>query len=229
MKRSFNIFELMKNEPMKKIVISVGEAGLDQAYDNGLIKSIPVLRTIADTLELIDSIRNRHLFIKLGLFFEELYNIPLEDRRRFIEKHTKNQKKLSQQILVYLDRQEAKEKAKILAKVFSAFLYEKIDSATFARLCSILDKVVIEDLNILTIEFLRQTGSTIEDNQQIWFLGTEYEHLVATGMVIENTGFGLNPGQVSMNYFGLEGEVYEYSQFHLTHLGIKLIKYGLLD
>lgn len=229
MKKKFDIFDLMKNEPLKKIVLSVGEAGLDLTASDGFLKSIPFLRTIADTLELIDSIRNRHLYIKIGLFFEELYSIPLKDRRRFIEKYSKNQNRLSQQILVYLDRQEANEKARILAKVFSAYMYEKIDDITFARLCSILDKVILEDLIILKNEFLRQTNSTVKDHHQVWLLGTKYEHLVATGMVIENTGFSLSPDQVDLRDFELEGEIYEHSQFKLTHLGLNLIKYGLLN
>lgn len=215
-------------EHFKKIVISVGEVGLDHASHNELIQSIPVLRSIADTLDLIDSIRNRHLLIKLTIFFEKLYSIPLEDRRRFIDKIAKNQNNLSQQILIYLDRQETNEKAGILANIFTAYLYEKIDYTALVRLMSILDKVVFGDLNILKNEFIRQLESPIEGTQKVWLLGTDYEHLVATGMLIENTGFSLNPSQVNLSAFGLEGEIYEHSQFYVTYLGTKLIKHGLL-
>lgn len=169
------------------------------------------------------------MLIKLSIFFEKLYSIPLEVRSRFIDKHAKSQKNLSQQIIIYLDRQEANEKAVILSNIFTAFLYEKIDYTVLVRLLSILDKVIFEDLTILKNEFIRQLEYPIEGTQKVWLLGKDYEHLVATGMVIENTGFGLNPGQVNLSDFGLEGEIYEHSQFYITHLGTKLIKHGLLE
>lgn len=227
MKRSYNFFDFLENDPVSKIIIPVAEAGLDLATHEEFLRNIPGLRMIVDSYGLADSIRNRHLAKKLVYFFQQLDKTSIEEREQFIKKHSSNQNKLSQQIIIYLDRQEVDEKAKILGNLFAAFISEKFNYLIFSRLCSMLDKITVEDLMYLKEHLLRNIASGKNISEKIWLIGNDFEHMVSSGIINNLAGFGLNPGDVNLEDFGLEGDLHKHNQFYLNELGKKLIEYGL--
>lgn len=226
-----NIIKSLKENQIVSYIIQIAEVALDSKTNNELLKSIPVLKQIVDGLNLYDSIRDRFLINKLGVFFNELDSISWTERTKFVDKLTNesNLERLCEQIIIYLDRCDSLEKAEIMTKLFKAFVIEEINFNDFARCCSALDRITIIDLKYLKTMYYKLKDTNWGSKGHIYLLGQQHDYFVSSNLVLPLTGLGLNQSDIDLSIFDLEDTNSLYPEFYITELGIEIIKYGMSE
>lgn len=160
---------------LKNLSIDIGEFTLDQLIDDGILKDLPVVGTVAKLFKAGMDIRDRLFIAKVTRFLFSLKDVSESDRNIFREKIQRDKKlkqKIGSTLVLILDRLDELEKPDIIAKCFSYYISEKITFAQFKRLSSSVSIAFIDDLKSLL-------GSK-ENNDR--YSKKYYEHLYKAGL-----------------------------------------------
>lgn len=147
-------------------VTDFAEIGLDSVMEDNLLKEIPFLSTAVSIYRIGQSIRERNHIAKLAAFLDRINEgiHSEEERKRYQEKFQENTKFRDQEleyILILIDRYINRDKAKLLATLYLAYLDEKIDWKRFAEFSEIIDRLLPADFDCL-FEFMCHGGVDIE-------------------------------------------------------------------
>lgn len=154
-----NILEELEKSILEKpsdLAMDYLEIGLDEITNSEIIKNIPVIKTFVSLFQTGMSIKERHFAKKLMVFAAHLYNnnvsaCELDKRKNAIRNNEKWIKKEIEQIIVFLDRFDFEYKAKILAKLYIAFINNIICSNIYINMLQIIDKWHKRDEELLKI------------------------------------------------------------------------------
>lgn len=138
------------NTNLQKISVDLTEFTLDQLVDEGVLEGIPIIRSIYQVGKTAIRIRDMLFLKKIIYFLAEIKEVPKEKRKQMVDVINSSEKyrtKVGEKLLFIIDRCEDHEKAAIIAKLFKAFINEKIDYNDFLRLANIIDRIMIEDLD----------------------------------------------------------------------------------
>ena len=141
-------------ENMFDTVGDLAEVGLDAVMDDGVLKEIPLLSTVAGLYKIGHTIKERHTIKQLALFVTELNKgcVDKNKTNRILEKLNGNQQQSKQEIeyiLVVLDSYLEYEKPKMLAKLYMAYLEQRIGWTEFLMYAAILRTLLPQDVRIL--------------------------------------------------------------------------------
>ncbi|TGD58254.1 hypothetical protein [Flavobacterium humi] len=128
------------------------EIGIDSLIKDGALKDIPIVGSIFSLAKVGYSIKDQILLKKICLFLFELKEISDLDKNQFIHKiDTDNnyKKKVSESLLLILDKFNDYNKAEMLGKLFAAAIKGEIDYKMFSKLSHIIDRAYFEDLKVL--------------------------------------------------------------------------------
>lgn len=147
---------------MSGISAEYAELGLDALLEDGLLKDIPIVSTAVSIYRIGKSFRERHHMAKLITFLDGVNKgICNEDKRQeYRDKFYSNEdfrNKEIEYILVLIDRYINLDKPRMLAKLYLAYLDEKINWARFLEFSEILDRLLPSDLDCL-FEFMCHGG-----------------------------------------------------------------------
>jgi hypothetical protein len=183
------------------------EIGLDGILDDGLLKDIPVVKSIISLYKTGVNIRERFLIKKLLVFLTSLSDTTIDDRLKFIRKHEKESAKIGEELIVLLDRLDHVNKPVYVAKLFKHYLNEEISLIVYQRLCQIIDRCFIEDLRFLK----ENAGSEI-------VTGIEALGLANNGLAVRASFDGGSFDEVNHN---------PKTDYKINELGKLLIRYAL--
>lgn len=139
--------------PMKAPMMDIGEVLLDTVFEDGILKEIPIIGTIAGIAKASVAIRERQLakntyaFIK-GLREHTISQEKLEDYRRKHDDPKKAEKELGY-VLLLLDREIHAEKSVILGHMYAAVVDQSISWEQFQELSEALDRMFMADFPVL--------------------------------------------------------------------------------
>ena len=173
---SNSLEETIKDSDLQNVTIGLSEIIFDKLIDNGIVKDIPIIGTVVGLGKATLGIKERLFLKKIIYFISELKNIPQDKRRRIVEKidgSGKFRTKVGEKLLFIIDRCEDHEKVQIIARLFAAFLSQKLSYKEFLRSSFIVERTVLEDL--------------------IWFVNYEYDDFT-----FEETGDLINSGLFSL-------------------------------
>lgn len=125
------------------VIFDVAEVILDQNLADGVLKDIPIVGVLANFAKTRQSVSEELFVRKLVRFLNELNNIPIQERKKLLEKYpdsSDEQRVLGENLLLALERLDDIEKPAILARFFSAYIKSEIDYLTFTRLSLSLGK-----------------------------------------------------------------------------------------
>jgi hypothetical protein len=135
-----------------EILKEYAEIGLDSIIENDILRSIPIVKTIISIIKTSISIHDRILVKKILEFLTNLQDVSSEKKIDFIRKLEEDQKfekKVGESLLLIIDRLDDLDKPGILAKIFSAYLQQKIEYDIFLKLSQSIDKAFISYLKQL--------------------------------------------------------------------------------
>ncbi len=139
---------------VETIVTAIVESGLDSVMADGILKEIPILSTAVSMYKAGNSFKEQHQIEKLASFVMALNNgIIDEEKRKHYKAAIKDAPKQRDQelkyILILVDRYINSDKAKMLAKLYLAYLDENIDWNTFSKASDVLDRLLPGDFQEL--------------------------------------------------------------------------------
>lgn len=142
------------SEETTNTLIDYSELALDSVLDDGLFKDVPILRTALSVYKIGKSMKERHYIKKLARFICSLNaGIATEESRNYYKnKIIDNSQKRNQEleyILVLIDRYISYDKPDMLAKLYLAYLNQKILWQEFCMYAEVIDRFLTGDCSTL--------------------------------------------------------------------------------
>lgn len=155
--------ETIANPDTLDTAFSVAEIGIDeimqhiiQDFQNEFLKEIPVVKTIFAITKTGFAVRDYFLLEKISRFILGYKNVNTEIKEKITQKisNQKDKQEFGKQIIIALDRFEQIQKTDLLLKIFLAFAEEKITYKEFQSYIYVLDKIDINNINVLKTFYL---------------------------------------------------------------------------
>lgn len=191
------------SQSLTELSADLSEAFIDSLIRDGIIKDIPILGSLIKITKAGADIKNYFFLKKVHKMLFELREIPPVERTKFIIELDKfdKQQKAAETLLHLIDRYDHIEKVTILSNLIKSKIKGKIDTITFFRLASTVEKAFIHDIKKL-----------IEYREGKQYFDHETDSLVSIGLIYHSL------------FTGGGGEK---QRFTITTLGKDLIEYGL--
>lgn len=138
-------------QSLADVLGAISETAIDAALESGALQDIPVIGTITGALKAGSDIKSALFFRKITLFLKTLSEISYEDRRKFIDGMESMEKKhkFGEAILLLLEKAEDMSKPILIAKIINAYIMGHVEEAKAFRICSMIDRCYVQDLEIL--------------------------------------------------------------------------------
>lgn len=185
-KKISNSFEeTLKGSNLHNVAIDLTEILTDSFLKDGLLKDIPIISTFLGLCGTSQKIAD-YLFLKKTLtFLNELKDIDPLERSKMISSIDSSKKfriKVGEKLLYIIDKCDDHENAQYVAKLFSAFLENKLDYSDFLRGSIIIERIFIDDF----IVFLKDDKTVIEINDAEDLLHTGLYEVYAEDIQVED-------------------------------------------
>ncbi|MFW2487573.1 hypothetical protein ACN077_03240 [Clostridium chromiireducens] len=145
--------------------IDIMEVGLDEIFTDGILRELPVIKTINTAFKVGLSINDRYFAKKLIKFITELKNEQIDDdkllefRARMEEEPFKD--KTTERLIIILDKLDEINMTLYISKLFKGFIGKKITWDDFCNFSKYINLMVTEDFELL--EFLGTKGNSGEN------------------------------------------------------------------
>ncbi len=138
-----------KNRHFLEAFLEGSEAAIDLATDNEAVKAVPVIGTALRILHGVDDLRSRAFAAKLHKFIQspELRTDKARAKlKEGIASSPEEAERIGETLFLVLERMTDLDKPAMLAKVFAAFLDDRIDATTLRRIAHAVDSAFTDDL-----------------------------------------------------------------------------------
>jgi len=197
---------------LKEIVNDIAEISLDTFFDDGMIKDVPIIGSLAKLYSAGKNIQEKIFEKKIIAFLLETEKAKKESKNKFYDDLNNDEslrKKVGEQILVILEKIDDLEKPTILGKLFKNFMEEEINFEMFHRLATIIANCFLPDLKKLSIYKDKSQFNTF------------------TSISLENSGL-VYMYHVRPEIFDADGNQTGGSLYRITKLGQELLKLGII-
>ncbi len=160
-------FETSLLEPIFSSSFELAEIGIDSLLDSGLFRDIPIVSMIVGIGKTSQNLHDRNL-LKQTLAFIKTFNEghinegKLNKYKTILENNTKKAEDELGRVLIILNRNVEIKKSQLLAKVFRAYVSEKIDWEQFCELSEVISRLFISDIQLLYKVFNNEIADTTQ-------------------------------------------------------------------
>ncbi len=160
------------------LLLDLGEVALDAALDGGIIRDIPILRTLYAIVTTAKSFPERIFAAKIRRFLTRVSTATEQERLSLIKQleDADRRKNLAEVIILALERIDRLDKAELLAMVFLALVRHQISDEEFLQLNS---AILQSDLDVLR-RFVDALHSAEDHNPKMLKIG--FESLIVAGL-----------------------------------------------
>ena len=151
------IKSIIKNEKGLNLATDFADLSIKNILDSPL-SDLPIVKYIIGITKFGISVRDSFLIKKILMFLNETQKLEEEKKTQFINKienDEKFRKQVGEHLILIIDRFDHLTKAEYLAKVFNAYLVERITYQDFLLLSSSIERAYINDLINLHIYYSR--------------------------------------------------------------------------
>ena len=219
-KQNLELSSALSKSCTQEIIECLGnfvEAGVDNLLPCDTLKNIPFISTVISAYNIGRSIHERHYISKLAVFLNTIADKTATDKdiEAHKEKNLHNKEKHNKELkylLVLIDRYIQYEKPEMLAKLYIAYLEQKIDWKKLTIYAEIIDRLLPGDYELLCSDF--------PPKQQRFLVDSGFIRLESLGLVfneMENYYDDENEGTLVL-MSGIE------CHYALTSFGAKLIQ-----
>lgn len=143
---SFN--DTLLNSKLADVTEDVLETLLDRNINDGLIKDIPIIGTLAGIVQTTQNISNYLFLRKIAAFLSKVKDMPPGKRKRVIQAiddSGKYREKVGVTVLSIIDKCDSIEKAEYIAILFREFIKENIEYECFMYGSHIIQRSYLAD------------------------------------------------------------------------------------
>lgn len=129
--------------------LDITEIAIDQLLNEGLLKEVPVVKSLIALVKTGYSIRDALYIKKVLLFVLGVQEVSEEKRLIFlkdISQFSKEKNRLLEKIFITLDKIDDSEKAILLAKAFQHLIVGNIDKTLYYRIARIIEDMLLDDI-----------------------------------------------------------------------------------
>jgi hypothetical protein len=116
----------LKVKDLGELAADYAELGLDSTFDEGLVKDIPIVRTLVSMAKIGANIRDRLYVRKITRFLAQVGSTTEEQRQAFVDKYCADTRKFEEAVLLILEQADNMEKSSLIGKVFKACILGKM-------------------------------------------------------------------------------------------------------
>lgn len=192
-------------QPISEIV---GEMTLDSQLADGFLKEIPIVKSIWSMYNAGKSLQEHFYLRKLKIFLENIKDLNENDYHEFLKDTENNKEKLTDSILLILDKIENETKSIIIANAFKLYIKERFSRETFDRILLIISRGYCTDL--LRIIAFENHDKILTNNK---YLETEsLQELFSCGLLYNN---GIDGGSFDSDDGGTIYSLNKYGEIFL--------------
>ncbi len=189
------------------------EVGIDSLCDDGLLRDIPFVSTVASVFHIGKTIRDRHSILKLAAFIEQINQsiVDEEELEKYKMQFEANEKQRNNELshlLIVIDRYIGMDRPRMLAKLYLAYLRQEIQWPELLSYAEVVDRLLPNDYELLASNGIQ--GIQYND------VNSGYLRLAALGIMVD---FGKNTA-FNMGRFSIIGG--SQKNYALTKFGGKL-------
>lgn len=128
---------------LKELSTDISEAVLDEAIDDGLLKDIPIFGSLSKLKTAFGTIRDHIFTKKVAYFLLALSKVPEQKRVAFLTSVAARgeERRVGETLLLLIDRLDNYDRAELLARVFAAFIGERLSMDEFRRLARVVEQL----------------------------------------------------------------------------------------
>ena len=199
--------DLGKSLAKNSIPVSVEflENGIDGLISNNVLRDVPILNSIGAVIRTGKDLHERNLLKQTSAFLVEFNSGAIDEEKlqKYKEKLEDDKEKASEleRVLLILNNNIDVEKSKYLAKLFTAYINEKITWDEFCEFSDITNRFYMEDYRILRMFWDNRSTPNMKAGDEF-----RAERIYSAGIV------GINPAAVSNGAHVVHGR-------KLNHLG----------
>lgn len=180
-------------EASKDSLSDIVEFGIDSILEEGVLKDFPIVGTLIGVKSAYQNIHDRNLLKQTLIFIKEFNEgvIDEEKKKRYVEGINSNPKKAEEELgrfLIILNRNVDDIKSVYLAKIFRAYINEKIDWNYVCEYTDIIERMFISDIDVLKLIYEGKLNDTRNRNDLF-----RAERLKSLGII------GLSPTLIKMS------------------------------
>lgn len=140
------------NEEALSSLSGIAEVGLDSIFEEGFLKDIPILATVASVYRIGKSVRERHHLKNFAIFLDELNTV--DDSPEFQDRYKQyfssgDRDKEIEYLIIILDRFAESEKAVFLARLYAGYINRHLGWDDFRMYANIIDRILPGDYEML--------------------------------------------------------------------------------
>lgn len=201
----------------KDSVIEFGEIGLDLMLDEGVLKEVPIVKTILSICKIGLNIRDRFFTRKLLLFINGIKSKDYDEEKykQFKDDLNDNayKNKVTEKIILIIDYLREETKIDYLTNLFESLINQKISWNEFCRFSNLVDMLEEHDFKLL--EFLGENPDAeiyLEDsrmNDLSIYINKLAQFELAHQIIMKSFVWGETPAKVL---------------YKITPIGLKLLE-----
>lgn len=149
MKKSNHIIKSILSSGGKDILCDFGEITLKAVVKSDIVEKVPVVGSIVRLFSIGHSISDNYFITKLLKFLKEFYSISEAEKAELksrMKADAKFEAKVGDKLIELLIRMDDVGKAKIVARLFAAFIDGKISYDSFCRYSQVVNNSYLNDL-----------------------------------------------------------------------------------
>lgn len=150
---SLAILDSVAKDELSDVFSDLAEVGLDQIFENDVIKELPIIGSVASVVKAGFSIRDRLFARKVLHFLKEVSVADQESREKFAQKIStgRTREKAGESLLLLLDKLDDMAKPTILGRIIRAAIQGEIEYEESLKLGAIVNRVYLADLLVLPL------------------------------------------------------------------------------
>ena len=158
-------FEKSLFDDSKDIIGDYLEIGIDSIIDEGILKEIPIVKTIVGVLKVGKNVHDRNLLKQTVVFINEfnrneIRQDKIEEYKKRIENDPKKCEDELGRIILLLNNFIDREKSIMLSKVFKDYVGQLLNWNEFCEYSEIINRLFIQDFSFLQEVYLGRISDT---------------------------------------------------------------------
>ena len=158
-------FEKSLFNDSKDIIEDYLEIGIDSIIDGGILKEIPIVKTIVGVLKVGKNVHDRNLLKQTLVFINEfnrneIRQDKIEEYKKRIENDSKKCEDELGRIILLLNNFIDREKSIMLSKVFKDYVGQLLNWNEFCEYSEIINRLFIQDFSFLQEVYLGRISDT---------------------------------------------------------------------
>ena len=152
------------------VVAEAVEVGLDQLLKDGILREFSLLSSAVGVIKIYVYTRDWLLQRSIARFRYHLRNIPEGKKQRFIsnlQKDEKYKQRVGENLLLLLHRADDMRKPELMARIFRAFVEERIDDLTYQKLSAAVDRIKFYNIPGLIEFYGGSTDRELPDDETL--------------------------------------------------------------